>query len=61
MTANQAYVVVSWLNNRARCQCGYEGKRRWFRGNAVLDVIEHCQHTKHKPVGLPVVREMQAL
>lgn len=61
MTGPQAYLVASWLNNRAQCQCGYEGKRRWFRGNAVIDVIEHCQVTKHKPVGLPAIRQMQSL
>lgn len=61
MDGAHAYLVTSWLNNRARCQCGYEGKRRWFRGNAVIDVVEHCQATKHKPVGLPAVKQMQAL
>ncbi|KUI39180.1 hypothetical protein [Mycobacterium sp. GA-2829] len=62
MEGYQAYMITSWLNNRAQCQCGYEGKRRWFRGNAVIDVIEHCQLTKHKPVGLPARKsQLQAL
>ncbi|MCV7416433.1 hypothetical protein [Mycolicibacterium litorale] len=62
MDGPQAYLVSSWLNNQAQCQCGYQGKRRWFRGNAVIDVIEHCQLTKHKPVGLPALKQqMQAL
>jgi hypothetical protein len=52
----QAYLLVSWLNNRARCQCGYEGKRRWLRGRAVLDVVEHCQEFGHMPVGLAGVK-----
>lgn len=58
---SRAYLVTSWLNNQAHCQCGYQGKRRWFRGNAVLDVIEHCATTKHKPVGLAAISQMQAL
>ena len=61
MNGPQAYLVVSWLDNRAQCQCGYKGKRRWFRGNALLDVIEHCEVTKHKAVGLSAARQMQAL
>ncbi|MGE2715272.1 hypothetical protein ACQI4L_14540 [Mycolicibacterium litorale] len=60
MSGPQAYLVTSWFNNRGRCQCGFQGKRRWFRGNAVLDVVEHCQVTKHKPVGLPAISQMQA-
>jgi hypothetical protein len=62
MGENHAYLVVSWLNNRAHCQCGYQGKRRWFRGLALNDVIEHCQEFGHMPVGLPPIkRVMHAL
>jgi hypothetical protein len=48
-----AYLLQSWFNNRGVCQCGWQGKRRWLRGNAVLDVVAHCQSTQHVPVGLP--------
>lgn len=47
----RAYVLVTWLNNRGHCQCGWQGKRRLFRGAAVLDVIGHGVETRHMPVG----------
>lgn len=53
-----AYVLVSWLNNRAQCQCGWNGKRRTFRGSAVLDVLMHCSDTGHSPQGIPPVRRV---
>jgi hypothetical protein len=51
----KAYVLVSWLDNRAQCQCGYRGKRRLLRGRAVFDALEHCQMSGHSPVGLPPI------
>lgn len=56
-----AYLLQSWLNNRGACQCGWQGKRRWFRGAAVVDVIEHCQTTSHVPVGLPPVSAVRSI
>ncbi|TFV58204.1 hypothetical protein E4P42_12605 [Mycobacterium sp. PS03-16] len=56
MSEHHAYLLVNWLNNQARCQCGYEGKRRWFRGLAVNDVLEHSTQTGHMPVGLPKIK-----
>jgi hypothetical protein len=58
MEAPSAYVLVSWLNNRAACQCGFHGKRRLFRGSAVLDVMTHCQTTGHTPVGWPHLKQV---
>lgn len=46
-----AYLLQDWLNNRAHCQCGWAGKRRWLRAGAVLDVLMHCAETSHMPVG----------
>lgn len=51
-----AYVLVEWLNNRAHCTCGWAGKRRVLQGFAVLDVVEHCVTTKHKPAEVLLVR-----
>jgi len=48
-----ASLLASWLNHRGHCQCGWEGKRRWLRGSAVLDVLDHCSETGHVPVSLP--------
>jgi len=50
-----AFVLVSRLNNRAQCQCGWSGKRRLLRGSAVLDVLTHCTVTGHAPQGVPPV------
>lgn len=44
-----AYLLVSWLNNRGQCQCGWTGRRRLLRGSAVVDVLTHCAHTGHVP------------
>jgi hypothetical protein len=55
MSQPVAYLLQSWFNNRGACQCGWQGKRRWLRGPAVLDVVRHCQTTSHLPVGLPPV------
>ena len=51
MLEKRTYVLVSWLRNRAQCQCGYRGKPRIFRGMAVIDAIDHCQEFGHTPVG----------
>jgi hypothetical protein len=45
-----ASLLGSWLNHRGHCDCGWEGKRRWLRGSAVLDVMDHCAETGHIPV-----------
>jgi hypothetical protein len=50
-----AYLLASSLNNRGHCQCGWAGKRRWLRGSAVLDVLDHCAGTGHVPVAIPPV------
>jgi hypothetical protein len=44
-----ATVATAWLNNRGHCQCGWQGKRRIFRGAAVVDVGLHCAETGHTP------------
>lgn len=46
------YLLFDWCGNRARCQCGFSGKRRVFRGSALLDVLEHCRSSGHVPVGV---------
>ena len=46
----RTYVLKQWMNNRAKCQCGFEGKARWWRGAAVLDVLNHCREFGHMPV-----------
>lgn len=51
MGDRNAYVLTTWCRNQAHCQCGWAGKRRLFRGRAVLDVVEHCQEFGHMPVG----------
>jgi hypothetical protein len=58
MAESAAYVLLSWLQNQGRCQCGWRGKRRWFRGRAVVDVLGHCGQTGHMPVGLPPVKRL---
>jgi hypothetical protein len=50
-----AYLLASWLNHRGRCQCAWQGKRRWLRGSAVLDVLDRCAHTGHVPTSLPPI------
>jgi hypothetical protein len=57
MGEKRAYLVVSSFDNRACCQCGYRGRRRWYLGAAVVDVINHCQEFGHMPVGIPPVRQ----
>ncbi|MCW2529330.1 MAG: hypothetical protein JWM76_4190 [Pseudonocardiales bacterium] len=47
------YLVQDWLNNQARCQCGWTGQRRFLRGGAVLDVFQHSSETGHLPIGAP--------
>jgi hypothetical protein len=49
MAELRAYVVTSWLNNRAQCDCGHSGKRRWIRGGAEIDVFAHYKETGHQP------------
>jgi hypothetical protein len=58
MAETTAYVLLSWLQNQGRCQCGWHGKRRWFRGSAVVDVLNHCGQTGHLPVGLPPAKRL---
>ncbi|AQA01209.1 hypothetical protein BVC93_00860 [Mycobacterium sp. MS1601] len=55
-----AYLLQEWLNNTGNCQCGWSGKRRWLRGSAVLDVLQHCMDTGHTPVGLPTTQTLNA-
>lgn len=51
MADRNAYILTTSLTSQAHCQCGWAGKRRLFRGRAVLDVVEHCQEFGHMPVG----------
>ena len=51
-----AYLLVAWLRNQGRCQCGWIGKHRLLRGSAVVDILSHCADTGHVPHGTPPVR-----
>jgi hypothetical protein len=55
MESSSAYLLGSAFSHRGHCQCGWQGKRRWLRGNAVLDVLDHCVDTGHVPVSIPPI------
>lgn len=40
---------LSPMNHQGRCECGWSGKRRYIRGSAVLDVLDHIAATRHIP------------
>jgi hypothetical protein len=61
MSAATAYVLAEWLLNEAVCTCGWTGRRRIFRGHAVVDALLHCADTGHTPAGttpdsVPVIK-----
>jgi hypothetical protein len=61
MSAATAYVLAEWLLNEAMCTCGWTGRRRIFRGHAVVDALLHCADTGHTPAGatpdsVPVIK-----
>lgn len=47
------YVLARTMRNQASCRCGWQGKRRLFRGHAVVDAYQHCAESGHKPLGAP--------
>jgi len=55
-----ASLQTSLLNHRGHCHCGWEGRRRWLRGSAVLDVMDHCAETGHVPVSLPFQQRLHS-
>jgi hypothetical protein len=58
MATPTAGVRSAPLRHRAHCECGWSGKRRFMRGSAVLDVLDHCNDTGHLPYSpLPVVAD----
>jgi hypothetical protein len=60
MDKPSAYLLGSPLNHRAYCQCGWTGKRRWLRGSAVLDVLDHCGESGHTPASIPPITHGRA-
>lgn len=49
----QAYIDGSALRYTARCDCGWDGKTRWSRASAMIDVGTHAVDTGHYPVPVP--------
>ena len=48
----QVRVERTARRNQALCDCGWRGKRRWFRGVAVVDAHLHSAETDHLPLGV---------
>jgi hypothetical protein len=48
----QVRVERTGLSKVALCDCGWQGKRRWFRGVAVVDAHLHSAETDHLPLGV---------
>ena len=46
----QAYIDGSTFRYTARCDCGWDGKTRWSRASALIDVGTHAVDTGHYPV-----------
>ncbi|AQA02218.1 hypothetical protein BVC93_06995 [Mycobacterium sp. MS1601] len=59
--APSVYLLVGFLRNQGRCQCGWTGKSRWLRGSAMVDVFEHSHRTGHLPAEIVVRQSMNAL
>jgi hypothetical protein len=54
LSTGTAFVLAEWLRNEPRCTCGWTGKRRVLRAQAVLDALFHCADTGHTPAGTPL-------
>ena len=52
-------VTAATLRNQASCECGWTGKRRWFRGSAVSDAYIHGAHSGHLPADATVITDGQ--
>jgi hypothetical protein len=56
-------ITTVWVRtgrNQAQCGCGWRGRRRLFRGSAVVDALMHCADTGHEPAGAPAMYNEQS-
>ncbi|MDZ4236223.1 MAG: hypothetical protein U1C73_21280 [Dietzia sp.] len=50
----QTYIDGRAFRHTARCDCGWDGKTRWSRASALIDVGTHAVDTGHYPVTTPL-------
>jgi hypothetical protein len=49
--AHESHISAVWVRRYAACDCGWEGRRRWFRSSAVHDAVVHFAATRHQFTG----------